>query len=75
MAVPLTPSPDRRGVTVGRATALFQTRIALGAVPGANKQYMVGAGGQRFLINVISTDVADTPITLLLPGTPGGRMP
>ena len=66
MAAPFTAGSGGQAI-VGDATALFASHISTGAIPGANRQqYMVGAGGQRFLISVAAAATTDSPISLIL---------
>jgi Tol biopolymer transport system component len=75
MVAPFGVTGDGPSPVIGSATSLFQTQIAFGAIPGANKQqYMVGSSGQRFLINTIPADVVNSPVTLILHWQPAGAL-
>lgn len=70
MAVPVRGASDGRTFSPGSPVALFQTRLATGANVGVGgfasaPQYAVAADG-RFLINVVASEVAVSPITLIL---------
>ena len=67
MAVPMTWRAAGQPPLPDTPVVLFRTRIALGPVPGANKQqYGVSPDGQRFLINTEPEDTGTSPITLIL---------
>lgn len=70
MAVPVRVGTDGRTFNPGSPVALFQTRLATGANVGIGgfasaPQYAVAADG-RFLMNVVASDAAISPITLIL---------
>ena len=67
MAVPITVASDGQSVEPGRAVALFNTRIAGGAVVGIGRQqYDISKDGKRFLINQSVGDSRVSPITVVL---------
>lgn len=70
MAVPVGAGADGRTFSPGSPAALFRTQLATGANVGiggfaAAAQYDVAPDG-RFLMNVVSSDAAVSPITLIL---------
>lgn len=70
MAVPVRAGTDGRTFSPGSPVALFKTQLATGANVGIGgfasaPQYAVAADG-RFLMNVVASDVAVSPITLVL---------
>ena len=66
MAAPVKLSPDGQSLETGTPAALFPVRIALGPLPGPNKQqYAVSSDGQRFLVNLAVDEGAASPITLI----------
>jgi len=72
MAAPISSEPDT--LRVGVPVALFQTRIAGGAlVPAPNKQqYDVSRDGGRFIVNMSIEEASTTPITVILNWKPPG---
>ena len=70
----VTVSADRETLQRGVPVALFQTRIAGGAlVPAPNKQqYDVSHDGGRFIINTSTEEVSTTAITVILNWKPPG---
>ena len=67
MAAPVRLTADGQSVETGTPAALFPVRIALGPLPGPNKQqYAVSSDGQRFLVNLAADEGAASPITLIL---------
>ena len=67
MAVTIHVAANGQAIEAATPTALFQTHIVGGAVPGTNAhQYIPSADGRRFLINTLSEDVTTSPITLVL---------
>jgi Tol biopolymer transport system component len=66
MAFPIRLSSDGQSVESGTPVPLFVTHIG-GALPGTNRQqYMVSPNGQRFLMQVLTTEADTSPITLIL---------
>ena len=64
---------DGQSVETGTPKALFPVRIALGALPGPNKQqYAVSSDGQRLLVNLAVDEDTASPITLILNWSPKG---
>jgi hypothetical protein len=66
MAAPVKVSADGQSLEPGTPAALFPIRIALGPLPGVNKQqYAVSSDGQRFLVNLAEEETEASPITLI----------
>ena len=64
-AVPIAPSADGRGLTVGTPSLLFRAPVYSGFTSNARIQYVVTADGQRFLINKATEGSTATPITVV----------
>jgi len=66
IAAPFSVSSKDGQAVIGIPSALFQTDIVNGQVPGANKQqYVVAPDGQRFLVTRVAVQPA-SPVTLIL---------
>ena len=66
MAFPIRFSSDGQSIESGTPIPLFVTHIG-GALPGTNRQqYMVSRDGERFLMNVLTTQADTAPISLIL---------
>ena len=64
MAVPIRLNSERGSVEVGTPMTLFAPRLSGNSQAASNRQYMVSADGQRFLIKAPAEVML--PITLVL---------
>jgi Tol biopolymer transport system component len=66
MATPVNLSPDGQSLETSVPVAMFPVRIALGPLPGTNKQqYAVSSDGQQFLVNLAVDEGTTPPITII----------
>jgi Tol biopolymer transport system component len=63
MAVPIASGSS---FELGTPVALFDTRVPSGSITGDRNNYVVAAGGQRFLINNLIDEGNTQPITIIL---------
>jgi len=67
MAVPIRlPSSGGEVVDVGRPAPLFTTRVGGAVQAPLPAQYVVGASGERFLMNTVVAQTDTSPITVIL---------
>jgi serine/threonine protein kinase/Tol biopolymer transport system component len=66
MAAPITLSPDGRSLESGKPVALFQAHLLGGFSKDVRIQYAVSSDGQRFLLNQLPIQTAESPITIIV---------
>ena len=66
MAAPITLSPDGRSLESGKPVRLFQAHLFGGFSNNVRIQYAVSSDGQRFLLNQVSTQTTESPITVMV---------
>ena len=69
--VPLRFSADRKAVEAATPVALFTTHIVGPGQPQELQEYAVSPDGERFLLNAVTQEPSNSPITVILNWKPG----